>query len=111
MIYSIGKIPCALLQPGVYSNSRLARSPARWYNERRTLVEYIKMRVKLTAEYVCGLIAGTGVGLGLVPVLVRWTGIGSTELALIGLMLACAGGIAAYIVQERRRFASDPATH
>jgi hypothetical protein len=68
------------------------------------------MFVKMTAEYGSGIIGGIGVGLALSPLAVRWIAVDPVQLSLAGAVMACVGGLSAYMVQKRaaQKLAHDP---
>jgi len=58
-------------------------------------------RVKLTPEYVAGIIAGIGIGLALCPVLITSFGADPKQLTWPGFFISAVGGCLALYAQKR----------
>ena len=67
-------------------------------------------RVKITAEYLAGIIGGFGVALVSYPLLDRWIALEPKHLSLVGVVLACSGGFLALYAQKKAASARA-ATH
>lgn len=58
------------------------------------------LRVRITTEYVAGIVAGIGVGLAIHPLIERWIAPQPSSLGFAGALLACVGGCIAIYAQR-----------